>query len=36
MFTHICVAAIRFSIVTVLLVTAAVAAGWKWTRLPLS
>ena len=36
MFTHIRVAAIRLSIVAVLLVTAAVAAGWKWNRLPLS
>ena len=33
MFTHIRVTAIRFSIVAVLLVTAAVAAGWKWNRL---
>jgi hypothetical protein len=36
MFTHIRVAAIGFSIVAALLVTAAVAAGWKWNRLPLS
>jgi hypothetical protein len=35
MFTQIRVAAIRLSVVTVLLVTAAVAAGWKWNRLPL-
>jgi hypothetical protein len=36
MFTYVLVAAIRLSIVAVLLVTAAVAAGWKWNRLPLS
>ena len=36
MFTYIRVAAIRLSFVAVLLVTAAVAAGWKWNRLPLS
>jgi hypothetical protein len=36
MFTHIRVAAICLSIVAVLLVTAAVAAGWKWNRLSLS
>ena len=36
MFAHVRVAAIRFSIAAVLLVTAAVAAGWKWNRLPLS
>ena len=36
MFTHVRVAAIRFTIAAVLLVTAAVAAGWKWNRLPLS
>jgi len=36
MFRHTRVAAIRLSIVAVLLVTAAVAAGWKWNRLPLS
>ena len=35
MFTQIRVAAIRLSVVAVLLVTAAVAAGWKWNRLPL-
>ena len=35
MLTHIHVAAIRFSVVAVLLVTSAVAAGWKWNRLPL-
>jgi hypothetical protein len=33
MLTRIRVAAIRLSIVAVLLVTAAVAAGWKWNRL---
>ena len=36
MFTYVPVAAIRLSIVAVLLVTAAVAAGWKCNRLPLS
>jgi len=36
MFTYVRVVAIRRSIVAVLLVTAAVAAGWKWNRLPLS
>ena len=36
MFSYVRVAAIRFSIVAVLLLTAAVAAGWKWNRLPLS
>ena len=36
MFTYVRVAAIRLSIAAVLLVTAAVAAGWKWNRLPLS
>ena len=36
MFTCVRVAANRLSIVAVLLVTAAVAAGWKWNRLPLS
>jgi hypothetical protein len=35
MLTHVRVAAIRLSVVAVLLVTAAVAAGWKWNRLPL-
>ena len=35
MFTQIRVAAIRLSVVAVLLVTAAAAAGWKWNRLPL-
>ena len=35
MFTQIRVVAIRLSVVAVLLVTAAVAAGWKWNRLPL-
>ena len=35
MFTPIRVAAIRLSVVAVLVVTAAVAAGWKWNRLPL-
>ena len=35
MFTQIQSAAIRLSIIAVLLVTAAVAAGWKWNRLPL-
>jgi hypothetical protein len=35
MFLYIRVAAIRLSVVAVLLVTAAVAAGWKWNRLPL-
>ena len=35
MFTQVRIAAIRLSIVAVLLVTAAVAAGWKWNRLPL-
>ena len=33
MLMHIRVAAIRFGVVAVLLVTAAVAAGWKWNRL---
>ena len=36
MFTQIQFVAMRFSIFAVLLVTAAVAAGWKWNRLPLS
>jgi hypothetical protein len=36
MFMDIRVAAIRLSIAAVLLVTAAVGAGWKWSRLPLS
>jgi hypothetical protein len=36
MFTYVRAAAIRLSIVAVLLVTAVVAAGWKWNRLPLS
>jgi len=35
MFAQILVAAIRLSVAAVLLVTAAVAAGWKWNRLPL-
>ena len=35
MLTYVRVAAIRLGIVAVLLVTAAVAAGWKWNRLPL-
>jgi hypothetical protein len=35
MFMHVRVAVIRLSVVAVLLVTAAVAAGWKWNRLPL-
>jgi len=34
-FTYVRLAAIRLSIVAVLLVTAA-AAGWKWNRLSLS
>jgi hypothetical protein len=36
MFTLVRVAAIRLSLAAALLVTAAVAAGWKWNRLPLS
>ena len=36
MFTQIQFVAKRLSIFAVLLVTAAVAAGWKWNRLPLS
>jgi hypothetical protein len=35
MLLHIRVAIIRLSVVAVLLVTAAVGAGWKWNRLPL-
>jgi hypothetical protein len=35
MFMHFRAVAIRLSIVAVLLLTAAVAAGWKWNRLPL-
>jgi hypothetical protein len=35
MLTQIRVAATRLSIAAALLVTAAVAAGWKWNRLPL-
>jgi hypothetical protein len=35
MFTHIRAAAIRLSVLAVLLLTAAVGAGWKWNRLPL-
>ena len=35
MFKQVHVAAMRLSILAVLLVTAAVAAGWKWSGLPL-
>jgi hypothetical protein len=35
MFKQVHVAAMRLSIFAILLVTAAVAAGWKWNRLPL-
>jgi hypothetical protein len=35
MFTNIRVAATRLSVSAALLLTAAVAAGWKWNRLPL-
>jgi hypothetical protein len=35
MFTQFRHAAIRLSLTAVLLLTAAVAAGWKWNRLPL-
>ena len=35
MFTQFRVAAARVSIAAALVLTAAVAAGWKWDRLPL-
>jgi hypothetical protein len=35
MFTHIRASAIQVTLVAVLLLTAAVAAGWKWNRPPL-
>jgi hypothetical protein len=35
MFNQFRVAATRLSLAAALLLTAAVAAGWKWNRLPL-
>jgi hypothetical protein len=34
MLTQLRLAALRLSFAAVLLLTAAVAAGWKWNRLP--